>query len=232
MERQRGDVRFQVRRSDQVEDEVGASSRGAAHRLRESRRDLVARKHVRCTELEAGGVLGLGGGGQHELRDAAAELQPRRADAARCRMHDDDLSWSKPAEHQQIQPCGEKCLGNGGRLGEAHPLWDAHGVRGGYARELGVAAATKKRHHALAGHERRAALQDLAGDFQAEDLGFTGRRRIAAHPLQQVGPVDSGGADAHEQVAGSRLRIGHVAELQHLGTAGRLDDDGAHGGAR
>jgi hypothetical protein len=69
----------------------------------------------------------------------------------------------------------------------------------------------------------------LAGDLEADDVGFTGRRRITAEPLQQVGAVYAGGADADDQVAFARLRIGHFRDLEDLGPARLLHDDGAHG---
>ena len=37
---------------------------------------------------------------------------------------------------------------------------------------------------------------------------------------------------AYQQVARTRLRIGRLADLQHLRSTERLHEDGAHGGAR
>jgi len=50
--------------------------------------------------------------------------------------------------------------------------------------------------------------------------------------LQQVGPVDGGGGDVEQHLAGARTGIGLLGELQHFGAARLGDRDRAHGGRR
>ena len=85
---------------------------------------------------------------------------------------------------------------------------------------------------AVAALEGGRRLHHLARDLQAQRVRLPRRRRIAAEALQQIGAVHAGGADAHQEIAGARPRIGDLSQLQHLGPAGGLDDDGAHGGGR
>jgi hypothetical protein len=71
---------------------------------------------------------------------------------------------------------------------------------------------------------------NLAGDFEARNIGRAGRGRIIALALHDVGPVDAGGRDFHQNLAGARL--GHRAHLrhQHVRPARRLDADDGHAG--
>ena len=56
-----------------------------------------------------------------------------------------------------------------------------------------------------------------------------GRGRIAAPPLQQVGPVDSGRAHLDQHLAGARRRISLFGDLQRLSrTRTALDLDKPH----
>jgi hypothetical protein len=79
--------------------------------------------------------------------------------------------------------------------------------------ELGVAAAGGEGADAVAGVPvgLRAGGGHGAGDFEAEDGGCIGGRRILAGALQEVGAVDAGGLDAEDDFAfpgGGRFALG------------------------
>ncbi len=57
--------------------------------------------------------------------------------------------------------------------------------------------------------------------------GRAGRRRIGAALLELIGTVEAGGADAHQDLARTRLGIGMVGD-ENLAVANRR---GAHGAA-
>ena len=95
--------------------------------------------------------------------------------------------------------------------------------------ELGLAAAADDRHHAVALGEAlgaRAAGRDLAGELEAR--GCRAARRAAPGsalaPLEHVGAVEAGAADAHEQLAGAGLGVGMLLD-EDLAVA---DGRGAH----
>ena len=88
---------------------------------------------------------------------------------------------------------------------------------------LGIAAAGHQRAHRLAdqfGRDILANRHDLTGDFEAENRGRAGRRRIGALALQHIGPVDPGSRhpDQHFAFGGHRNRALH--RHQHLGPSG------------
>jgi hypothetical protein len=98
---------------------------------------------------------------------------------------------------------------------------------------LGVSPAHQQAHHAVAGTEpvhTLAGTEDLAGELEAGDLDrrLRSRLRVVAGPLEQVGPVDPGRLDLHQQVVGPRHRVGNVAVLEDLGSAGSRDHRGLH----
>jgi hypothetical protein len=56
------------------------------------------------------------------------------------------------------------------------------------------------------------------------------RAQVALHELE-IGPADGAGSDAQEQLAGSRGRVGHLAEAKGLAALewpGSLQDERAH----
>ena len=96
---------------------------------------------------------------------------------------------------------------------------------------LGVAAAGQQRHRALAvppAAHRRADLDHFAGAFQPEDRRRTGRRRIEALPLQQIGAIHRRRAHANADVVRPELRTRNLADVENVLVAGLIEDDGAH----
>ena len=91
---------------------------------------------------------------------------------------------------------------------------------------FGVAAANDQRHDDVevfpacnAGTVRN----DRSSDFKSRNVGGAGRWRIEAHALHDVGPVDAGGRDFDQDLAGTRFWYRPMLGLQHLRSAGFLD---------
>jgi hypothetical protein len=72
-------------------------------------------------------------------------------------------------------------------------------------RKLGLAAAGQERHHPPSVH--------LAGTLEPRHVGRARRRRVAAGALAEVGAVDPGGANADQDLAVARNRIGPLRDL-------------------
>nr|GFD15096.1 hypothetical protein [Tanacetum cinerariifolium] len=111
------------------------------------------------------------------------------------------------------------------RNGHRHAVVDAC--------QLGIRAAAHDAHHPCAHFEAfdvAAFFDNLASDFQADDRGVAKVGvPVTAGAVGQVGAIDAGGIDAHQQVGRAHFRRGCVAQLEHVGVAKLMDDDGFHG---
>lgn len=96
---------------------------------------------------------------------------------------------------------------------------------------LCVTATAQQCTHPIADLPATGRLHDLAGDFQPKRLRRTGRRRIVAGTLQQIGTIDPGRmhADQHLPRRGTRAR--HFAGVQCIRIALAIaDGDCSHRG--
>jgi hypothetical protein len=87
---------------------------------------------------------------------------------------------------------------------------------------LRVAAAVEQ-----ADHPRPAV--GAADELGARDQRQFLRGQVAVLRLVRVGVVDAGGAHREQPLAGTRLRLGDVDDLEDLGTAEAGDLHGSHG---
>jgi hypothetical protein len=74
---------------------------------------------------------------------------------------------------------------------------------------FGITAADNERHHhvaALPSRYARTARDNFASDLKAGDVGCALRRRVEAHALHDIRPIDARGSDLDENLAGVRLR--------------------------
>ena len=97
--------------------------------------------------------------------------------------------------------------------------------------EIGVAAAGNERSHSLAQAVKRGVRPErrhLAGDFEAEHIGYAGRRRVISLALVDVGPIDARGFDPNENLPRPRVGARARLDLQRLRTAGAGRDNDAH----
>jgi hypothetical protein len=70
---------------------------------------------------------------------------------------------------------------------------------------FGIAAANNERHHMVAvfpARHSRSTCDDLAGNLKAGNIGSARRRRVETHALHHVRPVDPGGSDLNQNLAG------------------------------
>ncbi len=124
----------------------------------------------------------------------------------------------------------------GGRLAMAEPCRLPGDDRRRDRNLLGVgafAALQGDAEHGVADSEighTGAAGRDHAGEITAEDVGepldFV---NTPARALLAVGGVDARGMDVDHHLAGSRDRIGRVAEMESVGAAVAVEKDGFNG---
>ncbi len=97
--------------------------------------------------------------------------------------------------------------------------------------KIGIAAAGNQSRHASAkavNPRVRSKRHDFAGDFQAEHIRHTGRRRIVALALMDIGSVDAGGFHPDQNLALLRNRTRAHLDFERFGTARAGRDNGAH----
>ena len=97
--------------------------------------------------------------------------------------------------------------------------------------KLRIAAADHERHHQIAvlpARDVRAAGDDLAGNLEARNVGRTLRRRVKAHALHDVRPIDPRGRDLDYNLARRRPRHGTQFRREDVRAAGFADGDDRH----
>ena len=118
---------------------------------------------------------------------------------------------------EHIGEHGADSLGQGGGLDPVQGVGNRQGVTGVDHRMVGIAATAQQGADAIPDGPARDAvadLVDLARDLETEDVGGSGRGRIAAEPLQDVGTVDAGGTDPDANLAGAGDRFGSIDQGQ------------------
>jgi hypothetical protein len=144
------------------------------------------------------------------------ELHGGHADAARGTMHEQPLPHQQLSLGEQRVVRGREDLRDAARGVPVELVGHRHRDTLADERQLGLTAAGDDAHHAVARLESldaTADIDDLAGQLEARDVGRRARwGRIAALELEHVGAVEARGADAHEQLAGFRLRVGMLLD--------------------
>ena len=142
----------------------------------------------------------------------------KRSPAARC------PSWKTFAQTVK------KVFRDARRLFHGKALWHRQALWAGRQAILGVAAAGDERADAVAltpaGVRGRGG--DGARDFHSEDGRCSGRGRILAGALHEVGTVDPGGCDADHDFAGSRHGSWAFGEAEDFRWSGLCDLDVLH----
>ena len=161
-----------------------------------------------------------------------AELDGGHADAAGRAVDEQPLADGQAGLGEERVVGGGEDLGDAARGGPVELVGDRHRGALVHDRVLGLAAAGDDRHHAVARLEAAdaaAARDDLAGELEARDVGGRARRRgVVAGDLQHVGAVETGGADADEQLPVLGLGIWVLGDLDPA----VADRGGAHAAAR
>jgi hypothetical protein len=136
-----------------------------------------------------------------------------------------------PAAIEQIAPHREEGLRQAGRVDQGETPRHRQALRRRGDAIFGIAAAGDERADLVALMPFGDALaepRDRAGDFEAEDRRSARRRRVIAGALQDIRPVDPGGGDADQHLAGGGTRHRAGGERQRLGSARRGQADIPH----
>ena len=146
-------------------------------------------------------------------------------------MHEERLARGKAPTLEGVVPDGEEGLGYGRGRDRRQVGRDRQRVA--FMREavFGVTAADDERHDLVAilpAGGPGPARDDFAGDFEPGNIGGARGRRIKAHPLHDVGPVDAGGGDLDQNLAGARRRRRALLRDQNVRSARRADRDDRH----
>jgi hypothetical protein len=94
--------------------------------------------------------------------------------------------------------------------------------------ELGVATTFHQQHDPVAHCKRVHSGAEFGNDargFKAEDLAGTGRWRVEALPLEEVGAIDPGAGDPNDDLAIADDRVRDFRDVQLLGSARCCNDD-------
>ena len=184
--------------------------------------------------------FGLGrcaGGGHDGGSRGAGDLDRGAADATGCGMDEHGLPGLDLAEVMQAVPGGEPRGGQAGGRGVVDAVGNGHDVRGGNHRLLAVEARFVRGaagDHAGARFETGDAAAhsaDGAAGLQAEHERRPAGAVVPACAGEEVGPVDAGGADVDEDLAGAGRRGRGVGQVQYLGGTEVVEHDAAHRGS-
>ena len=110
---------------------------------------------------------------------------------------------------EQVVPDGEEGLGNCCSFSQRKSGRNRQRVALVRQPAFGVAAADDQSHHQVANVPARyvrAPLNDFTGYLEAGNFCRAGRRRVKPHALHDIRPVDAGGGDFDQDLAGTRLR--------------------------
>src|SRR5437879_1970870 len=198
------------------------------------------------------------GGRDHPGAVGARDLDGRASHPAGAGDDEHRLARPEGGAGDQHVPGGEEHDGDGGGLDEGERGRDREHVRARHADQLGVAAVDRApedadrdarvvpagrtelaavagqrrlEHHPRADRQvtpRARARRDLARDVRAEDVRQPLLAQAAAYP--DVPTVERTGPYADEDLAGRRLGIRPLAELDDLGAPVPLDHGGPHRG--
>ena len=94
-----------------------------------------------------------------------------------------------------------------------------------------VAAADHECHHQVAvlpARDVRAARRDFTGNLEARNICRALLRWVKSHALHDVRPVDAGGRDLDQNLAGRRSRHGPQLRREDVRIAGLADGDNRH----
>jgi hypothetical protein len=152
--------------------------------------------------------------GGHLGAGDARQLDCDHADAAAGAGDEDGAAEQVAAEADQVER-GAAGHREGGGRGEADVVGQRHGAVLGHRGQRRPAVPVRQAHDALA----------LSGSGRHDAGDLLARAEVLAHLHQrELAAVDAGGVDADEQLAGSRLGLGHLAQLRPALAARRRDD--------
>ena len=184
-----------------------------------------------CAKLAAGGALLLGaGGGVDRGAERAGELDGRGADAAGAPVNENALRRLKGSGLKDVGPDREEGLGDARGFFDGEPGGDREAVRSRREAVVGVASAGDQGAYAVASLPAGRGIRghDDAGNFETEDRGCSGRRRIFALALKEVGAVDAGSLDADQDFTWAGHGSGSLCDAEDFRASGAWAIDEMH----
>jgi DNA-binding MarR family transcriptional regulator len=133
------------------------------------------------------------------------------ADAAGAPVDQHQLPRCQVRRHHQVRPHRARDFGQCGSMVQGHRVRNRHYLPGGDGDELRITPARQQSTDLLPHGPLGYAFAnrgDGAGHLEAQDVAGSGRGRILAGRLQQVGPIDSSGAHLDEHFAVASGDIG------------------------
>ena len=169
-------------------------------------------------------------GGDHRGAGGLGHLDGGDPDAGGGAVNHEGLAGRQGAVLEDVGVDGEHRLGQAGGLGEGQARRHGQGVTGVADRELRIAAPAQQGADAVALPPAAGRMDDFAGDLEAHGHRRAGRRRIEAHPLENVRPVDAGRFHLDQDFAGRGRGTRDVDRPQRLRRAATaVNGDGRHG---
>jgi hypothetical protein len=141
------------------------------------------------------------------------------------------LSLLQSTAVKYIRPHGKKRFGQGCGLNHAQARRDRQGLSLGYYTISGIASAMSQGADLVAhfpAHNISSAGHDGAGNFQPRQVGCTLGYRVKSLALQDIGAIDSGGSNPHENFSGRWCGQGTLSFMQYLRPTGPGDFYRAH----
>ncbi len=162
--------------------------------------------------------------------NSCAERDGHGPDAAGPAVDEHGVAFGGKAALEQVHPDGEQGLRHRRRFGQRKDF--RHGEAGPGRRDaiFGIAAARDERADLLADEVSSALsrFDDRAGHFESEDVRRSGRRRIEAPALEDVGPIDAGRGDLDQHLARADARHRPFDQRKLLRAVRLRRDDGLH----
>jgi hypothetical protein len=163
-----------------------------------------------------------------------AICKARCPDAAARPVDQHPLPGREPGGVDQALPGGEGRQRQRGGLGVRQAGWLAGELTGRcrHVLRVGAGRAGEKRHpvHLVADVEPGDALQvlDHSGDIPAEDERRLADQRELARPDERLHGIHAHRLDADKHLGGQRHRPVYLGDLEHLGAAESLLNNGTH----
>ena len=159
-----------------------------------------------------------------------AEQDGHRADPAGTAVDQHRVAVGGESALEQIDPHGEQGFGHRRGFGQAKDFGDDQAGSSRRDAIFGIATARDQRadlaiQQPLGAFPRR---DHRSRDFEAEDIGRPGRRRIDSAALKNVRAVDPGGRNLDQDFVAAGLRHRAIDELEHFGATGQTGNNGPH----
>lgn len=144
-------------------------------------------------------------------------------------MDEHAFAFGQARHLEEVGPDGEEGFRQRGGLDGVVPLGEGQGLPGRHGAILRITAAIGERADLVARFKFADAFAErhhFSGNFEAEDRACVLRRRIGALPLRDIGAVDAGRLDPHQDFASGGGWQRCLRKLHHLRATmgGKVDE--------